>query len=216
VHVHRTWMPAWTALHERLAADPPDLILVSGDFVDDKADHRPALPLLRRFAGGLRARLGVWGVLGNHDTDLLPLRVDADWPVRLLYNDIITLEHAGATLRLIGLHGIHNNDADDAVLASLPPRAPGVLTLALSHTPTQSMRLRGKADVVFTGHTHGGQVCLPGGWPIITHDALSRRFASGMHRFDPDFWLSVSRGCGFSSYAVRVFCPAEVVEIVFR
>jgi hypothetical protein len=214
VHVHRRWMPAWTALHDRLTADPPDLILVSGDFVDNKSDHRPALPLLRRFAGGLRARLGVWGVLGNHDTDLLPLRVDRDWPVHLLFNESVTLEHAGATLRIVGLHGIRNTDADDHALAALPPRSPAALTLAMAHTPSQSLLLRGKADVVFTGHTHGGQVCLPGGWPPITHDPLARRFSSGLHRFEGDFWLSVSRGCGFSKYPIRLFCPAEIIEIV--
>ncbi len=56
---------------------------------------------------------------------------------------------------------------------------------------------------------------MPGGIPIIKHDTLPRRHCSGVHRFG-DSWLVVSRGMGFSSYPIRIFCPAEVVEVVIK
>jgi uncharacterized protein len=214
LHIHRTWMPAWDQLHAWLAASPPDLILVTGDWVDDKHDHRPALPLLERFVGGLHARLGVWGILGNHDSDLLPLRA-GDVRVRKLFNERVTLEHDDARLDLIGLHGVHPLDALDAPLHDLVGTRDGnAVRIVLSHFPSRAVELAEMdVDLVLAGHTHGGQVCLPGGVPIITHDPLPKRFARGAHRLG-NTWLVTSRGCGFSKLPIRVFCPADVRELV--
>jgi predicted MPP superfamily phosphohydrolase len=65
------------------------------------------------------------------------------------------------------------------------------------------------------GHTHGGQVCFPGKVPIIRHDSLASRLVSGIHRYH-DTWLVVTRGLGFSSYPIRLFCPAEVIELTLQ
>jgi len=62
------------------------------------------------------------------------------------------------------------------------------------------------------GHTHGGQVCLPGRIPILKHDAMPRRCCSGIHRVG-DTWLIVNRGFGYTTLPIRVFCPPEVLEI---
>lgn len=216
LHIHRTWMPAWDRLHVWLEASPPDLILVTGDWVDRKHDHRPALPLLERFIAGLRSRLGVWGILGNHDGDLLPLRA-GEVHVRTLFNERTTLEHHDARLDIIGLHGVHPQDASDVPLRDLVGTTSGngrPVRIALSHFPSRALDLAElDVDLVLAGHTHGGQVCLPGGVPIITHDPLPRRFARGGHRIG-NTWLVTSRGCGFSKLPIRVFCPAEAIEIV--
>jgi predicted MPP superfamily phosphohydrolase len=68
------------------------------------------------------------------------------------------------------------------------------------------------ADFFLAGHTHGGQICLPGGWPLITHDRMPRRYSKGIFRFDGT-WYIVSRGFGFAGVPVRINCPAEVAEI---
>jgi predicted MPP superfamily phosphohydrolase len=236
IHIDRTWMPAWDELHNWIAQSPPDLICITGDWVDKKHDHRPALPLLERFLSGLKARLGIWGILGNHDTDLLPLRA-GKMPVRVLYNQVEILEHAGSRLEIIGLHGVHPMDVSETVLTKLidtttvaaTPASPisaqlqtgdardttkKPVRIVLSHYPAHAPSLaEAGVDLVLAGHTHGGQVCLPGGVPILTHDRLPRRFARGAHRIGKT-WLITSRGCGFSKYPVRIFCPAEVIEIV--
>jgi len=233
IHVDRTWMPAWTELHRWLAESPPDLICITGDWVDKKSDHRPAMPMLERFLSGLKSRLGVWGILGNHDTDLLPLRA-GESPVHTLFNQRMVLEHNGARLEMIGLHGVHPSDSPDGVLTTLAARAPaspiptttgmgdaGALAtrpvrIALSHFPSHALKLAEHGvEIVLAGHTHGGQVCLPGGIPLMTHDPLPRRFARGAHRIG-ETWLITSRGCGFSKYPIRVFCPAEAIELVLR
>jgi len=214
VHIDRRWMPAWTQLHKQLAEDPPDLIFVTGDWVEHKFDARPALPMVRRFVDGLRARIGVYGILGNHDTELLPVRIDLS-PVRVLCNEIVTLTHGDATLQIVGVHGIHSADDASALREKLSASS-GALRLMLAHYPSQiALGIDAGAAVVFAGHTHGGQVCLPGGVPMITHDGLPKRFSRGVHRFN-NTYLAVSRGLGFSSYSIRAFCPAEVIEVVLK
>ena len=105
------------------------------------------------------------------------------------------------------------HDLDAAYVASLPARTPGVVRIVLSHYPDHVRRIRPlEADLMLAGHTHGGQVCLPGGRPLITHDKLPRPYHHGVHRFEKT-WVIVSRGFGFASPPVRLFCPAEVVQI---
>ena len=211
-HIDVRWMPAWDELHDRLAASPPDLILITGDFVERKYDSRPAFPLLERFLGGLTARLGVWGILGNHDGDVLALAL-ADMNVRLLANERVTLQSVGGNLELIGVQGVSPFDLSSRFLATLEPKQPGTLRLVMMHYPDLLERLVSlDGAVYFAGHTHGGQVCLPGGRPLMTHDRLPKRFAQGVHRIG-DRWLSVGRGLGFSTYPIRTFCPADVAEL---
>ncbi len=68
LHMRPAWRRGYDRLLERLHHEQPDLILVTGDFVDNKQNHRPTLPFLYRLVEGFTARLGCFGILGNHDT----------------------------------------------------------------------------------------------------------------------------------------------------
>ncbi len=68
------------------------------------------------------------------------------------------------------------------------------------------------AQLFLTGHTHGGQVCLPGGKPIITHSSLPYKHCRGIHKLEKT-WLVVNHGLGFSGLPLRVMCPPEVIEL---
>ena len=192
------------------AADPPDAILFTGDFVDDKFDYRSGWATLGRFLPRLRARRGVFGVLGNHDGDLIAGRL-GDLGVRIVTGERVRVD-LGVPIDLVGLPGVARQDPAGPFEFDRDPRVP---TVALSHYPDAVRRLhRLRPDLVLAGHTHGGQVCLPGGRPIITHDSLPRRMCGGLHRLDWGGHLFVSRGVGTAAYPVRLFCPAQVVEIV--
>lgn len=213
IHLTPRWMPALDILLRRVAENPPDLVCITGDFVEAKHDTAPAVPNVIRLISGLKSRLGVYGTIGNHDGDTLPAFLPPDLQIRLLYNESLTLRDGDAAVELIGLHGVEPVDASDAVLNDIGPKPPNTLRLVLAHYPTQAVRIgEGKADVVMAGHTHGGQVCLPGGWPLMTHDSLPRRFARGVHQMG-DRWLVVSRGIGFSTHKIRTFCPSEAIEL---
>jgi predicted MPP superfamily phosphohydrolase len=214
LHLRGSWSRAYDALVGRLEAAKPDLILVTGDFIDNKHDHRPGLATLKRLMPRLRSRLGTFGIMGNHDVDLLEPYL-REMGVHLLEGRRAVLEAPGqAKIELIGLPGLARHDLDAHFIADQPPKEPGALRIVLSHYPDHFRRTRPlAADIYLTGHTHGGQICLPGGWPIITHDHSKRRYCRGIHRREGS-WYVVSRGFGFASFLpVRLFCPAEVAEI---
>ncbi|HEV2296681.1 MAG TPA: metallophosphoesterase [Tepidisphaeraceae bacterium] len=224
IHFKGGWYPAFDRLHARVQRDLPDLIFITGDFVEDKFDSRPALQLVERFVSGLRSRYGIFAVTGNHDGDLIGPRV-ARWGVNVLPIGAHPLTVRSAQIELITLAGVDRKDLTTQDVLDLRPRGPRlppvaqrVPRLVLSHYPDALRRVQAlnvAPDIHFAGHTHGGQVCLPGGIPILRHDTLPRRYCSGVHRL-ADTWLVVSRGMGYSSYPIRVFCPAEVVEVVLR
>ncbi|MDB5324442.1 MAG: putative Ser/Thr protein phosphatase [Phycisphaerales bacterium] len=212
IHLTPRWMPSLDKVLERVAANPPDLTCITGDFVEAKHDAGPSIANVRRLVSGLKSRLGIYGTLGNHDGDVLPTFLP-DWPVRILLNEVLTLTDGDTRLEIIGLHGVEPCDTPERFYTDLPPRPANTLRLALVHFPSLVLKFPpGDVDVVMAGHTHGGQVCFPGGHPLMTHDPLPRRFARGVHEID-DRWLVVGRGIGFSTYKVRAFCPPEAIEL---
>jgi uncharacterized protein len=215
MHLTTRWWRAYDELHKCVNENPPDLLICTGDFVEYKWNRKRTLPILQRFVDGLNARLGLWGILGNHDGDLLLPHL-ITYRLHLINGSRTILETGADPIELIGVPSANKADLDDEFLHSLPPREPGRLRIILQHYPDQIRRTKMlEPDMIFAGHTHGGQICLPGGRPIITHDSLPRKFASGAHRFD-NTWLIVSRGLGFASMPVRLFCAPQVLEVVLR
>jgi predicted MPP superfamily phosphohydrolase len=219
LHLRQRWHRIYDVLMERLRSEQPDLLLMTGDFVDDKRDHRPALPVLYRMLDAFRGKAGCYAVVGNHDRYGMGRRLRGthvtvlEDPGRPAY-----ARHGGATIELIGLPGVHRKDLTRDVLDSLPTRGvspqPADLRIVLSHFPDHLRRTREilRPDLFLAGHTHGGQCCLPGRIPILRHDSLPRRLCSGVHRVG-DTWLVVCRGIGTTTIPLRVFCPPEVLEV---
>lgn len=214
-HLHRFWKAPYDELLAGIARHEPDLLLSGGDYVEDKSDFRPAWPMVRRLVDGFRGRLGAYGILGNHDRHWMeaPLR-----RTRMTLIDGRRVEipfgDDWATIDIVGLPGVHRDELKDEFLDSIPPRREQSLRIVLSHFPDHLRRTQYvlQPDLFLAGHTHGGQCCLPGGYPIIRHDTMPRRLCSGAHWIERT-WLVVNRGFGFSGMPVRVFCPAEVLEL---
>lgn len=215
LHLRMRWPRQLDDVIAQVQADPPDLILFTGDFVDDKRDHRPALPLVKRLIGGLRATCGMFAVLGNHDGDLLAPQLHR-LGVRVIIHQRVDAIVRGARVELIGLPGPERLDLDLRFIDGIPPRRPGVPRIVLCHYPDLVRAAKPLApDLYLAGHTHGGQICLPNGCALLTHDSLPRHMCKGAHDVEGTC-LVVARGFGFTTLRVRAFCPAEVVEIVLR
>ena len=213
LHLRPRWPRACDQLIDGLRRGPPDLILVTGDFVEHRMDFRRTLPTLERLVTQLPSRLGVYAILGNHDGDLLGPRL-IDWGVTIVSGRTARLESPEAALELVGVPSVSRLDPIEPFVASVAPRQPSVPRIVLAHYPDSVRQLRPLgADVILSGHTHGGQVCLPGGFPLITHDSLPRRMAKGVHELEDGALLVVNRGFGFATMPVRVCCPAEVIEL---
>lgn len=214
LHARRGWWRAYDQLIQWVN-ESADLVLFTGDLVDDKRDYRPALPTIQRLLSGFRTRLGTYIILGNHDGSLVAPHLPP-LGVNCIDGQYIRLQIDSASIELIGLPGVHRMDLDPQALLNLPTRTPHTPRLILAHYPDQIRLTRSlRPDLYLTGHTHGGQVCLPGGIPIIRHDSLPKSYCSGIHPFE-NAWLIANRGIGFSGPRVRLFCPAEVIQIILE
>jgi predicted MPP superfamily phosphohydrolase len=211
-HLRPRWFSAYDELISRLRDDPPDLILSSGDFIDHHYNQRPTWPILERLVTQMPSRLGFYAITGNHDGDLLGPRL-AGMGINLINRRYVKLQSHDAAIELIGLPGVKRYSFDPHFVAKIPPREIGVPRIVIGHFPDQIRLIASlQADALLTGHTHGGQICLPGGRALVRHDSLPRRMASGAHRVG-DTTLIVNRGFGFTRWPIRIFCPAEIIEL---
>lgn len=187
----------------------PDLVLLVGDFV-----HRSPIYIDPGIAalGALRAPLGRYAVRGNHDNwESTPLTCAALAEARIpdLNNAGIWLESGKDRLRVCGVGDLWTDIQDlDAALgdATLDDAA-----LLLSHNPdyVESLRDR-RVGLVVSGHTHGGQVVLPGYGAPIVPSAFGQKYLSGLVQ-GPAAQVFVSRGVGTVGPPVRFLCRPEIV-----
>lgn len=127
----------------------------------------------------------------------------------------------GVKVALSGVDDPHHELEDYSQIAGAP-NADADIAIGLSHSPEPHVLdafAEDGYDLVLCGHTHGGQVCLPGGKAIVTNCGIDRSRASGLSRWTEKTWLHVSNGLGTSPYApVRLFCrpSATLIEVVER
>ena len=150
-----------------------DLCVLTGDYRG--RTYGPFQPCLRHMSGLRQALRGdVFGVLGNHDSILMVPELER-MGIRMLLNEHITIERDGHRLYLAGIDDAHFYRVDNIEKSAAGMRQDDFAIL-LSHTP-EIYRQASHAGfhLLLAGHTHGGQVCLPGGTPIILQSALPRR-----------------------------------------
>ena len=186
-----------------------DLCVLTGDFRYLTQDEFvPALKRVETFVRAIDSPFGVWGVLGNHDfIEFVPFLEEAG--VNMLLNEAAPIRRDGAEIWLAGIDDAHLYDCHDLVraLASVPENA---VTILLSHTPeTYAEAAEAGVDYILCGHTHGGQIRLPGGFPLITNARCPRRFCAGSWRFNGMHGYT-SRAAGTSCLPVRFCCPPEI------
>jgi predicted MPP superfamily phosphohydrolase len=191
----------------------PDLVLLTGDYVTVGSRHAdPCAAAL----SALRAPLGRYAVLGNHDhwagADNVagPLR-SAGIPV--LQNEALPVRRGGADLWLIGIDDamVQRHDIPRAVRGA-PPTA---FKVALLHEPDLADEVaRYPVQLQLSGHSHGGQVRLPGiGAPVLPR--LGRKYPIGLRQVG-SLQLYTNRGVGRLPPPVRFNCPPEVTLITLR
>ncbi|HEX4171938.1 MAG TPA: metallophosphoesterase [Acetobacteraceae bacterium] len=184
-----------------------DLCVLTGDYRGRTygpyhASLRNMLPLSEVLKGQ------VYGVLGNHDT----IRMVPDLErmgIRVLLNEHVVIERADGRVFLAGIDDAHFYQVDniEKAAADMPHDAFSIL---LSHTPeTYKHASHAGFDLLLAGHTHGGQICLPGGIPIMLSSALPRRMGKGAWKYH-DMAGYTSVGAGSCGVPVRFNCSPEV------
>jgi uncharacterized protein len=212
LHVGPFLKTGW--VEERIAqveALRPDLVLVTGDLVDQDATLAEAVvsPFRR-----LRPRLGVWGVTGNHEYyagferslrtfDVAGIRLVRDSSAEVAPGLVLAGVDDLSARRQFGIDG---RPVDRALVA----RPPGI-TIYMSHSPWEVERAAELgANLMLSGHTHAGQI-----WPFIHLVRLAYPYVSG--RYDVNgMTLIVSRGTGFWGPPMRLFRRSEIAAITLR
>ena len=193
--------------------EKPDLIVITGDLM-----HRLQTPdrheALAKELSLLRAPLGVWAVLGNHDFwGASATRSQQDLVAKIEKVGIRFLNNAGVQLRpdffLAGVNDLWEGQPNiDLALEHQPAKT---ATLLLSHNPDFMMQTPQTVDFVLSGHTHGGQVRLPGLPTIYNVSRYGEKFQQGFVQGNvPGF---VSRGLGCGGIPLRILAPAELVVL---
>jgi predicted MPP superfamily phosphohydrolase len=200
--------PAMQRLAELVAGLEYDVCVLTGDYrASTSGPHEPAL----RAMAGLCTQLAepVYGVFGNHDSIRMLPGMES-MGIRMLLNEHVRLARGSEAIYLVGVDDAHYYRVDSmaAAAAEIPLDAVSVL---LSHTP-EIYRQAAHAgfDLMLCGHTHGGQICLPGGIPLTLDSKCPRYMGSGAWVY-LDMQAYTTVGAGSCIVPVRLNCPPEVV-----
>jgi len=156
----------------------------------------------------------IYGVLGNHDTIQMVPALEA-MGIRMLLNECEAIVRGDQRLYLAGIDDAHFYRVDniEKAASAIPEDAFSIL---LSHTPeVYRQAAHANFDLMLSGHTHGGQLCLPGSIPIKLEAAMPRRFGAGLWQHQAMRGYT-SVGAGSSVVPVRLNCPPEITMHCLR
>jgi predicted MPP superfamily phosphohydrolase len=189
-----------------------DLAVLTGDFVWLQVE---AIFELTALLSGLQTKHGIYAVIGNHDiwtnVDIVRAGFERE-RIPVLVNQGLPIGVGKGSFYLAGLDDGQSGRPDlQAALEDAPLAEPVVLLL---HEPdlADKVALDGRVSLQLSGHTHGGQVRLPGiGAFILPY--LGRKYDRGLYRLN-QMWLYANGGIGTISIPVRYRCPPEITEII--
>jgi predicted MPP superfamily phosphohydrolase len=184
-----------------------DICVLTGDF---RGKTFGPFDVTLESVASVRSRLSdpVFAVLGNHDTIRMVPGLER-MGIRVLINESEALRRGHEGIHLVGIDDAHFYRVDniEKAVAGVPV---GAFAILLSHTP-EIYRQAAHAGValLLSGHTHGGQICLPGSVPITLDSALPRRLGAGAWKYN-DMIGYTSVGAGSSIIPVRINCRPEI------
>ncbi|MCK0195618.1 metallophosphoesterase [Ancylobacter sp. 6x-1] len=234
-HVADPWMGLGRV--ERIVAATnalqADIVLLLGDYPNniDFAPRLVPLPELARRLADLKAPLGVWSILGNHDWWQDPeAQLTRRGPVKarialeaagipVMENDVVRLDHKGHRFWLAGLgdtialpgtgtrayDGVHDLEGTTARIEGDEP------AIMMVHEPDIFSRMPNRYALTLSGHTHGGQIRIAG-WSPVSASRFGDRYRYG-HIVEHGKHLIVNGGLGCSNLPVRIGVPPEIVLI---
>lgn len=195
-----------------------DLVALTGDYMSGLEMPEAAFTVMQRLLKEVQPRHGFYGVFGNHDTpDLMQCfktQLKANWldDQAKMIGDL--------PLQILGVNGHEITRPGSLGIATKIKRKDEagnpVISIVLSHFPCfLPLAADIGADVMLSGHTHGGQLRIPGLGAFVNHADIPLKFSAGMLRHGNTLGL-VSRGLGEVGLPLRFLCPAQLPLYTFR
>ena len=184
-----------------------DISVLTGDFrARTFGPFDAMLAGLERVCAHLRGP--IYGVLGNHDSIGMVPGME-EMGIRMLLNETETILRGGERIHLAGIDDAHYYRVDN--IEKVASRIPhDEFSILLSHTPEiYRQAAHADFDLLLSGHTHGGQICLPGSIPVTLDSVLPRRMGAGPWRYNQMAGYT-SVGAGSCIVPVRLNCPPEI------
>ena len=186
-----------------------DICVMTGDYAPRfNRQTTSVIEGIRQILAGVETRYGVFATLGNYDSAGMARALIDSGLCRVLVDETVPLIINDALVSITGTDDPYQQD-QAGILSALRHPAEG-FRVALVHTPDLAAEAAEAGhDLYLCGHTHGGQICLPGGQPVLTNCRKRGDLASGLWR-EGNMWGYTSRGAGVSSIPRRHNCPPEV------
>jgi predicted MPP superfamily phosphohydrolase len=193
----------------------PDLIVLLGDYmVRDRFYRKPMEPeAIANVLGALKAPLGVYAVMGNHDwwfNGDRVMKAFANVKITVLENQVREIQKNGSSFWLVGLADAWTRPQHITETFSEVPL--NATTLVITHNPDSFPKLPSSAQLMFAAHTHGGQVALPLLGRLVVPSDFGQRYAAG-HVQENGRHLFVTTGIGTSILPIRFRVPPEVALV---
>lgn len=203
IHIKRNRIPINTLLRI-VRAEQPDVICLTGDFVDDDA----SIPALARYLAPIaELDIPLFAVLGNHDYFVKDIKNLLDVlraaRVDVLRNEIRTFDR----FQIVGIDDYCSRHSDARILSAADPAKP---IIVLTHDPTITLYLRDKYDYLLSGHLHGRQFAVPFLFRIRDFGPLAASgIYQGLHRSSKGLYY-ISKGIGQSAINIRFLVRSEI------
>lgn len=192
-----------------------DLVLLTGDYQDSyKLDSKEIAPYLKTIKNHIKPKVPIIATLGNHDNTGTAYTLK-DLGVEVLINKPLRLAKQNDHITILGLDDIHSFFTP-CTLKSLNHLQKDEFNILAVHSPEMfSQAASAKVNLYLCGHTHGGQVCLPNGYPLITYSKSPHHMANGLWSFEGMLGYT-NTGTGTSGIPLRAFCPGEVAVLTLK
>jgi len=191
-----------------------DLCVMTGDYrFRKRGPYGEVISSLSYLLDGIATADGVVATLGNHDSVEMVEPLESIG-VRVLVNETASLVRGGAAIHVTGVDDVHHYYSDDAhhALGAVPEG----FRIGLVHSPELAQAAADAGIALYlTGHTHGGQVCLPGGRPIIRNLTAHKEFCAGLWQCGEMVGYT-SAGAGVSCLPVRYNSRGEATLFTLR
>ncbi len=214
--------PREEALLARVAALAPDLILLTGDYLNLSSVYDPAAQAgAREVLSHLHAPLGIYAITGSPVVDVAGIvpEIFAGLEIHWLDDETGIIQHGVCTLSLLGVRNTYDEARDTAALQRLMQSAPhDAVSVLLYHTPDlMPVAAQLGVQLYLCGHTHGGQLRLPFYGALATSSRWGKKYEMGLYR-EANTTLYVSRGLGMEGLGApraRFLAAPEIILWTF-